>query len=177
MKKLLSGIVLVLLSTVLSMPSLAQNADRYILGAGDKIEIRVFGEEDLSISSYLGNSGKINYPFLGELKVAGLTVKDVEKVIAKGLQDGYLVNPNVFVSVAEHRPFYIHGEVNQPGGYAYQPGLTVNKAIALAGGLTERASKDKISMFREGNKSDELKAYLDDPVRAGDTITIKQRFF
>ena len=177
MKEILSGIVLVLLSAVLSMPLLAQSADRYILGAGDKIEIRVFGQEDLSVLSYLGNSGKINYPFLGELKVAGLTVKDVEKVIAIGLQNGYLVNPNVYVSVVEHRPFYIHGEVKLPGGYAYQPGLTVNQAIALAGGLTERASKDKIFMFREGNKSDELKAYLDDAVRAGDTITIKQRFF
>jgi len=150
---------------------------QYIVGAGDKIEIRVFGEDDLSVIAHLGNSGKINYPFLGQLKLTGLTIKQIEGLIVKGLKGGYLVRPNVFVSVVEYRPFYIHGEVNKPGGYPYQPGLTVNQAIALAGGLTERASKDKIFMFKEGDKNSELKASLNNKVNAGDTITIKQRFF
>jgi len=150
---------------------------QYIVGAGDKIEIRVFGEDDLSVTAHLGNSGKINYPFLGQLKLAGLTIKQIEGLIVKGLKGGYLVRPNVFVSVVEYRPFYIHGEVKKPGGYPYQPGLTVNQAIALAGGLTERASKDKIFMFKEGDKNSELKASLNNKVNAGDTITIKQRFF
>ncbi|EDM64730.1 putative polysaccharide export-related protein, partial [Moritella sp. PE36] len=99
------------------------------------------------------------------------------KLIYKGLKGDYLVNPNVYVHVVEYRPFYIHGEVQKPGGYPYQPGLTVNQAIALAGGLTERASKDKIYLFKEKNKNKQINASLTYKVNAGDTILIKQRFF
>lgn len=73
--------------------------------------------------------------------------------------------------------FFINGEVKQSGGYPYKPGMTVNQAIALAGGLTERASKEKIFIYREGNKSQALNANLSSRVNAGDTITIEQRFF
>lgn len=149
----------------------------YILGPGDQIEIKVFGQEDLTVATLLSNSGQINYPFFGEITVIGLTVKQVEKLIYKGLKGNYLVNPNVYVHVVEYRPFYIHGEVNRPGGYPYQPGLTVNQAIALAGGLTERASKDKIYLFKEKNKKQQINASLTVKVNAGDTILIKQRFF
>lgn len=155
--------------------SWAQNA--YILGPGDKIAIKVFGQDDLSIETLLGNSGKINYPFLGEIAVAGLSVKRLEQFIANGLKGDYLVSPNVYAHVVEYRPFYIHGEVKKPGGYPYQPGMTINQAVALAGGLTERASKDKIFLFEERDKNNQLRASLGHPVNAGDTITIEQRFF
>jgi protein involved in polysaccharide export with SLBB domain len=170
-KKITIGILLVFINfTVLANSS-------YILGPGDKVEIKVFGQEDLTVETLLSNSGQINYPFFGEIKVIGLTVKQVEKLIYKGLKGNYLVNPNVYVHVVEYRPFYIHGEVNRPGGYPYQPGLTVNQAIALAGGLTERASKDKIYLFKEKNKKTQTNASLTYKVNAGDTILIKQRFF
>ncbi|MFT7683068.1 polysaccharide biosynthesis/export family protein [Moritella dasanensis] len=170
-KKITIGILLVFMNfTVLANSS-------YILGPGDKVEIKVFGQEDLTVETLLSNSGQINYPFFGEIKVIGLTVKQVEKLIYKGLKGNYLVNPNVYVHVVEYRPFYIHGEVNRPGGYPYQPGLTVNQAIALAGGLTERASKDKIYLFKEKNKKTQTNASLTYKVNAGDTILIKQRFF
>lgn len=170
-KKITIGILLVFMNfTVLANSS-------YILGPGDKVEIKVFGQEDLTVETLLSNSGQINYPFFGEIKVIGLTVKQVEKLIYKGLKGNYLVNPNVYVHVVEYRPFYIHGEVNRPGGYPYQPGLTVNQAIALAGGLTERASKDKIYLFKEKNKNTQTNASLTYKVNAGDTILIKQRFF
>ena len=151
--------------------------DVYILGAGDKIAIKVFGEEDLSIESFLGNSGSVNYPFLGEVKVAGLSIKQVELAITQGLKGDYLVNPNVYVQVIEYRPFYIHGEVKKPGGYPYQPGMTINQAVALAGGLTDRADKDKISLYREADKKLKQLASLEHNVSAGDTITIEQKFF
>lgn len=151
--------------------------DSYILGPGDKLAIQVFGQEDLDIETLLGNSGKINYPFLGEIEVAGLTVKQVEQFIERGLKGGYLVSPNVYAHVIEYRPFYIHGEVKKPGGYPYHPGMTVNQAVALAGGLTERADENKVSLFKEGDKSRKQKASLDFKVNAGDTITIAQRFF
>lgn len=152
-------------------------AEVYLLGPGDKIEIKVFGQENLSITTLLGNSGKINYPFLGEIKVRGLSVKQLEQLILGGLRGDFLVNPNIYVHVLQYRPFYIHGEVKKPGGYSYQPGMTVNQAVALAGGLTERASKKKIYLFEEENKSNQLSVSLNHKVGAGDTITIEQRFF
>ena len=151
--------------------------DSYILGPGDKVAIQVFGQDDLTIETLLGNSGKINYPFLGEISVAGLTVKQVEQFIEQGLKAGYLVSPNVYAQVVEYRAFYIHGEVKKPGGYPYHPGMTINQAVALAGGLTERADDDNISLFKEGDKSNKQEASLDYKVSAGDTITIDQRFF
>ena len=154
-----------------------QAQEIYILGAGDKISIKVFGQEDLSIESFLGNSGSVNYPFLGDVKVAGLTIKEVELFITEGLKGDYLINPNVYVQVIEYRPFYIHGEVKKPGGYPYHPSMTINQAVALAGGLTDRADKNKISLYKETDKKSKQHATLDNSVSAGDTITIEQRFF
>jgi polysaccharide export outer membrane protein len=157
--------------------SLSYAEESYILGAGDKISIKVFGQDDLSIESLLGNSGSVNYPFLGDVKLSGLSIKQVELFITKGLKGDYLINPNVYVQVIEYRPFYIHGEVKKPGGYPYQPGMTINQAVALAGGLTERADKDKISLYKEADKKLKQHASLQHNVSAGDTITIEQRFF
>lgn len=151
--------------------------DNYVLGAGDKIVIRVFGHEDLSLETQLTDSGTINYPFLGNVKATGLTLKAFEQLIYEGLKGDYLVQPNVFVGIEEYRPFYIHGEVKKPGAYPYQPGLTVNQAIALAGGLTERASRDRITLSREAKKNVEETGTLASNVNAGDTIIISQRFF
>lgn len=151
--------------------------ESYLLGPGDKVSIKVFGQDDLSIETLLGNSGKINYPFLGSISVAGLTIKQLETFIESGLLGDYLVNPNVYVQVTEYRPFYIHGEVKKPGGYPYHPGMTINQAVALAGGLTERADKEKIAIFKEGDKNTKQVASLEYNVNAGDTITIDQRFF
>lgn len=155
----------------------AQDDTGYLLGPGDKIIIQVYGEEDLKIETQLTDSGKINYPFLGEIMAKGLTIKQLENRIYTGLKGDYFVEPNVFVGMVEYRPFFINGEVKQAGGYPYKPGMTVNQAIALAGGLTERASKEKILIYREGNKSQALNADLSSKVSAGDTITIEQRFF
>jgi len=155
----------------------AQDDAGYLLGPGDKIIIQVYGEEELKIETQLTDSGKINYPFLGEIMAKGLTIKQLENRIYTGLKGDYFVEPNVFVGMVEYRPFFIHGEVKLPGGYPYKPGMTVNQAIALAGGLTERASKEKVFIYREGNKSQALNANLSSKVSAGDTITIEQRFF
>ncbi|WP_157443012.1 polysaccharide biosynthesis/export family protein [Colwellia piezophila] len=151
--------------------------DEYQLGPGDKLEIKVYGQDELTVTALLGNSGKINYPFLGEINIKGLTVKQIEQLVLKGLKGGYLISPNVAAQVLEYRPFYIHGEVKKPGGYGYHPGMTINQAIALAGGLTERASKDKIFLYKEQAKDKKLNASLSTQVSAGDTITIEQRFF
>ncbi len=158
-------------------PAAAEGADNYVLGPGDAIRIKVFGEPELDLDVQLTDSGTLNYPFLGTVKVTGMTLKQVEQRIYNGLKGDYFVEPNVFVGMVQYRPFYIHGEVKKPGGYPYQPGMTVDQAVALAGGLTERASKEKIFVAREGDKANKLSADLNSKIRAGDTVTIEQRFF
>ena len=170
--KILTGFIL-----LLSFCSFASDSQNYILCAGDKIEIKVFGQPDLDVTSLLGNSGEINYPFLGKVRLVGLSVAQVEQTISEGLQPDYLVNPNVYAQVIEYRPFYIHGEVKEPGAYPYQPAMTVNQAVALAGGLTERASVDKIFIFKEQTKQQQQKGSLNSQIAAGDTIKIEQRLF
>ena len=103
-------------------------------------------------------------------------MSELEQLITKGLKGPYLVNPEVTVSIREYRPFFLHGEVQQPGGIAYQPGLTLQKAIALAGGFTERAARKKIMVIRAGDGV-ERPIRLNDPVKAGDVITVYQSFF
>ena len=154
-----------------------QPQQSYVLGAGDKVQIKVFGQPDLEVTALLGNSGEVNYPFLGKTRLAGLTTSQVEQEISNGLKPDYLINPNVYAQVIEYRPFYIHGEVKSPGGYPYQPAMTVNQAIALAGGLTERASIDKIYIFKEQTKEQQIKGSLNSRIAAGDTIKIEQRLF
>ncbi|WP_247664822.1 polysaccharide biosynthesis/export family protein [Pseudoalteromonas sp. MMG010] len=162
---------------IFSINLFANDIDNYQLGAGDKVLIKVFGQSDLDVEALLSISGLVNYPFLGEIKLTSLTVKEVEGLITQGLKAGYLNNPNVYVQVIEYRPFYIHGEVKKPGAYPYQIGMTVNQAVALAGGLTERASESKIYLFKERAKSEGLLVKLSSVVGAGDTIRINQRLF
>jgi len=163
--------------TVSAEPALAESADNYVLGPGDTIRIKVFGEDELDLETQLTDSGTLNYPFLGTIKVTGMTLKQVEQHIYQGLKGDYFVEPNVFVGMVTYRPFYIHGEVKQPGAYPYQPGMTVDQAVALAGGLTERANRDKVFVAREGSKSNKEKAVLSTRLKAGDTVTIEQGFF
>ncbi|MGI9288679.1 MAG: polysaccharide biosynthesis/export family protein [Pseudomonadales bacterium] len=158
--------------------SASNPAPSYKLGPGDKILVKVYGEEDLSVSIILAETGSFNYPFLGEIKAEGLTVAELEQVITKGLKGPYLRNPEVTVLIEEFRPFYLNGEVARPGGYPYRPGLTLDKAITLAGGLTERASRKKIVVLRPGTGGKEkLAIKLDDPVYPGDIITVRRSFF
>jgi len=150
----------------------------YLLGEGDRISIQVFDEPDLTMESLIGASGMISYSYLGDLQVAGKSSQQVENQITQLLQDGYLVNPSVNVTVLDYRPFFINGEVRSPGSYPYQPGLTLDKAIALAGGLTDRASTRKMFIQKAANSGqDEQKASMQTKVAPGDIISIKEGFF
>jgi polysaccharide export outer membrane protein len=151
----------------------------YKLAAGDVITIRVFGEDDLSREKIrLSDAGTIPYPVLGEVRARGLTIGEIEKSITSGLNGRYLVNPRVSITIEEYRPFYINGMVERPGGYPFQPGLTVLKASSLAGGFKERASFSKITIIREGDpNSRPQKAEINSPVNPGDTVFIEESFF
>jgi protein involved in polysaccharide export with SLBB domain len=173
------GPPLILFLCLAAAAALAQpTASGYRLGPGDRIIIKVFGEEDLSMDFRLNDTGRLNYPFIGELVVQGLTVAELEQLITHGLKESYLRDPAVTVSIAEYRPFFLYGEVQKPGGIPYQPKLTVEGAIALGGGFTERAARSKIEVVRAsdpGHKA--VRVDLSDPVFPGDIITVKQSFF
>jgi polysaccharide export outer membrane protein len=150
----------------------------YRLGVGDRIQIDVYGEADLDVTTTLSESGVISYPFLGDLKITGYTTKEVGQLITSGLKGAYLVDPKISVTILQYRPFYIHGEVKQSGGFPYQPGLTLRKAVSLAGGFTDRASSTKMSVIRETDvQRKPVPIKLDDSVYPGDTVTIEQGFF
>ena len=151
----------------------------YKLAAGDVITIRVFGEDDLSREKIrLSDAGTIPYPVLGEVRALGLTIGEIEKSITAGLNGRYLVNPRVSITIEEYRPFYINGMVERPGGYPFQPGLTVLKASSLAGGFKERASFSKITIIREGDPMNRpQKAEISTSVNPGDTVFVEESFF
>ena len=152
--------------------------NQYTLGSGDTVRISVYGQDDLSLETRLTDIGVINYPYLGEIKVIGMTVSSLESFIYEGLKGDYLINPSVSVGIVEYRPFFINGEVKNPGGYPFQPGLTIDKAAALAGGYTERASKTKIFIDRTVN-GEQLTLNADRymQILPGDIINIEQSFF
>ncbi|WP_415893556.1 polysaccharide biosynthesis/export family protein [Neptuniibacter sp. PT8_73] len=156
----------------------ASDLSDYPLGAGDLLNITVFGEDDLSLEVRLSDAGTISYPFLGEINTNGLSTGELSEVIRSQLADGYLVNPSVNVAVIEYRQFFIYGQVEDPGAYPYQPGLTLQKAVALAGGFTERASSDKFFVVTEEQADKEpIKIDINHPVSPGDTVTIEESFF
>ncbi len=150
----------------------------YRLAPDDQITVIVFGEPDLSLERVrIAPDGSISMPLIGQVKVAGLTASEAAKRITELLKDGYLKKPAVTVSVAEYRLFYVTGEVKRPGGYSYRDGLTVQKAVSLAGGFSERAARNKISITHEGSKKPIKGVKLTDPVRPGDVINVQESFF
>jgi protein involved in polysaccharide export with SLBB domain len=160
--------------------NLTEILSNYRLGKSDLIDIKVFGEENLSMKVRLSEEGIISYPFLGELDLADLTVNEVEKLITSGLKGDYLVDPKVTVAILEYRQFFVNGEIKNSGGYDFVPGMTINKAISLAGGFTERASRNEIFIIRDGDETaTPLPAQLDTYIAPGDIINIKQyqKFF
>jgi protein involved in polysaccharide export with SLBB domain len=151
----------------------------YKLGAGDLISIRVLGEDDLRREKIrLSDAGTVSFPVLGEIRVKGMTVGALEEYITKGLKGRYLLNPQVNVTIEEYRNFFVNGMVEKPGGYPFAPGLTVRKAISIAGGFKERASREKINIIRDDDPGQVSKRVdLNSAVLPGDILTIEESFF
>lgn len=154
-------------------------SEEYKLGVGDVISVRVFGgDEDLRFDRVrLNDRGTLTFPF-GDFTAFGRTTRELESVITAELKGQFLLKPRVWVNIEEYRPFYMQGEITRPGAYPYQPGLTVRKAITIAGGFRERAAREKIFVVREQDKSNTpVKVDLNSAVRPGDTITVEESFF
>ena len=150
----------------------------YRLGSGDKVRVTTFGEEALTGEFFVGGSGKVAMPLVGELDAAGLTAREFQTRVETALKDGYLRDPRVSVEVLTYRPFYILGEVTKPGEYPYTNGLTVLNAVATANGFTYRANKNKVFIKRaDAAKEEEYPLTSNTQVAPGDTIRIGERFF
>jgi polysaccharide export outer membrane protein len=173
-----------------SVPSLTSEAplavqaaitglSNYRLSSGDVLTVRVLGEEDLSKEKVrLTDAGTVSLPAIGEVRAFGLTIGELERTVEDALRGRYLVNPKVSVSIDEYRPFYINGMVEKPGGYPYQPGLTIRKAASLAGGFRERASLTKIFIIRERDVTQRSQRVdLNTLVFPGDIVTVDESFF
>jgi protein involved in polysaccharide export with SLBB domain len=149
----------------------------YVLGAGDKLRITVFGEADLSGPFEVSSTGMVSMPLIGQVRAAGNTVSRLEALITEKLKDGYMKDPRVGVEVQGYRPFFIVGEVMKPGRYDYVNGMTVITAVALAGGYTYRADKDGITLKHAGASAREAPVKEDAAVVPGDVIRVPERFF
>ncbi|WP_193771090.1 polysaccharide biosynthesis/export family protein [Candidatus Magnetaquicoccus inordinatus] len=148
------------------------------IGLGDKVKITVENEPNLGIDTRVSPQGSVNLPLIGEVRLLNLTAKEAEESIRQRLADGFLVNPNVSVAIAEYRVYYLYGEVKKAGGYPFQPGLTVRKAIALAEGFTDFADKKDIRVVHDDDPTfKEHKIDMNDPVFPGDVIQVTASFW
>ena len=150
----------------------------YKIGAGDQLTIRVVGEAELTNDYLVDGAGNISMPYISTTQVGGLTPPEVERVIARRLRAGYLRNPAVSVQVTTLRPFYILGEVTNAGSFPYQPGMTVQNAVAIAGGYGPRANQGEVLVTRRNVQGTEtFKVPVTTQIYPGDVIYIRERWF
>lgn len=150
----------------------------YRLGAGDRVRITVFEQEGLSNTYAVDQSGYIAFPLVGAVAARGYTAQQIEGQIADKLRQGYLRDPDVTVEIDRYRPVFVMGEVGAAGQYSYVPGMTVQKAIAAAGGFSARANQENVDVTRDINgKVMTGRVLTSDPLMPGDTIYVRERLF
>ena len=150
----------------------------YTVSTGDRLRVIVYGQDSLSNSYTVDASGNISMPLIGNVRVDGMTPAAVQKSVESRLRNGYLRDPRVSTEIEAYRPFFILGEVTTSGQYPYVNGMTVQTAVAIAGGFTPRARQSSAVLTRaqDGTQvSGEVP--MSQPVRPGDTIQIRERFF
>lgn len=156
----------------------AMQPPEYHAGTGDRLRVTVFGHEDLSGEFQVDGTGYISMPLLGNVKAGDRTAQELAHAIESKLKPDYLKNPRVSVEVLNYRPFYILGEVNNPGSYPYVNGMTVLNAIALGGGRTYRGKENRVYIIRASDPERiKQQATNDTIVLPGDIIEVPERFF
>ena len=150
----------------------------YRLDSGDNLRITVFEQEELTKTYAVDKAGYIAFPLVGAIPARGRTIKQIEAGVAKKLADGFIRDPDVSVEVATYRPFFIMGEVGAGGQYTYTPGMTVQNAVAIAGGFSPRAAQRDVDVTRHVNgKVLSGRVAITDPILPGDTIVVRERLF
>ena len=158
--------------------ALADTDAPYMLDAGDRIRVFVYGQPNLSRIYTVDGGGFISMPLIGAVKVRGETTFDIERAVTVQLGAKYVKDPKISVEIAAYRPFYILGEVRTAGQYPYVSGMTVQTAVAIAGGYSERASERRVIITRRINGViEKLRVSPDMPILPGDTIQVKERYF
>lgn len=150
----------------------------YTLDSGDRLRVVVFGQDGLTNSYVVDVSGDIAMPLIGSVAARGLTTDQLSSRIAGLLRQGYVRDPHVAVEVEAYRPFFILGEVAQPGQYPYVANMTVETAVAIAGGFTPRGYKREVVISRNyGNQAYRFKTPITAQIQPGDTIQVEERWF
>ena len=149
----------------------------YILGPGDRLRITVFGEDHMSGEFQVDGSGRIAFPLIGEVRARGSNLREVEDRLIEKLKDGFLVDPSIRLEVLNYRPFYILGEVRNPGKYEYVSGISLFNAVAMAGGYTHRARKNRAEITRANQDEVIENADHGTVILPGDVVYIRERFF
>jgi polysaccharide export outer membrane protein len=150
----------------------------YQLDSGDRLRVVVFGQEGVTNSYAVDAAGNISMPLIGAVPARGLTTQQLGAQIAARLRQGYIREPHVAVEVETYRPFFILGEVTYPGQYPYVANMTVETAVAIAGGFSPRAKRTDVAITRPyGGQVARGTVPTSTPVRPGDTITVAERWF
>jgi polysaccharide export outer membrane protein len=150
----------------------------YLLGAGDSLRITVFGEPDLSGTFKISDNGALVMPLVGQVQAQGLSLPELQKRLTTQLNVKAVKSPDVTLQIEQYRPFFILGEVKNPGSYPYVPDMTVLSAVAIAGGFTFRASQDEVSVTRKRNGAAvESRATREARVLPGDVVYVFERHF
>ena len=150
----------------------------YALASGDRLRVIVFGQDALSNSYAVNSTGNISMPLIGLVRAQGLTTAALERSVESKLRAGFIRDPKVSIEVDAFRPFFVLGEVTTAGQYPYIAGMTAETAVAVAGGYTPRANKYEVDLTRvvEGHPVT-ASVPVDQPVKPGDTIFVRERFF
>ncbi len=162
------------------IPVVAPPEPPYGLDTGDKLRIVVFGQEGLTNSYFVDAAGQVTIPLIGAVTARGLTTQQLARAVAAKLRAGFIREPHVAIEVETYRPFFILGEVTQPGQYPYVPNMTVETAVAIAGGFTPRAYRYDVKIDRQTSGATvrgRSSVPLLTRVQPGDTIVIKERWF
>ncbi|MGC1778417.1 MAG: polysaccharide biosynthesis/export family protein [Xanthobacteraceae bacterium] len=150
----------------------------YTLDSGDRLRVVVFGQDGLTNSYVLDASGDIDMPLIGTVAARGLTTDQLAARITDLLRQGYVRDPHVAVEIEAYRPFFILGEVAQPGQYPYVANMTVETAVAIAGGFGPRGYKKAVTISRNyGGQTVRFQTPITAPVQPGDTIQVQERWF
>jgi polysaccharide export outer membrane protein len=150
----------------------------YRLDSGDRLRITVFEQPGLTGTFAIDQAGYIAYPLVGAVAARGRTLQELESAIAASLRQGYLRDPDVSIEIDRYRSFFIMGEVGQAGQYSYVAGMTVQNAIAIAGGFSARANQRNVDITRKINGEIMTgRVSISDPILAGDTIYVRERLF
>lgn len=159
-------------------PAPTRGAGPYVLGPGDKVRLKVYGDTEVNDQYEINSAGYVSIPLVGQVKAAGLTTRQLESALMSRMKGKIANDPKINVEIATYASFYVYGEVKKAGVYPFQPGLTVADAVATAGGLTYRADEDKVLLQRAGSRQAVI-VPVNGTVRVypGDNLRVAERYF